>query len=84
MEGDLSERAPKLEDYRHEVARLNESTIVEKSEMEWPRQVRPHHVINAIKLWFSENYAILTRRQRFRPIEPVVRPTDAPPTRSGA
>jgi B12-binding domain/radical SAM domain protein len=86
MEGEPSLRTSRLEDFRHEVARLNESTIVEKSEMEWPRQVRPHHVLNAIKLWFTENYAILTRRQRFTPIEPVVLPvaSEVPTPRPGA
>ncbi|HEY5505898.1 MAG TPA: radical SAM protein, partial [Coriobacteriia bacterium] len=83
-------RAARLEAYRHEVDRLNESTVCEKSELEWPRQARPYHVFNVIKLWFSENFRILTRRQRFRPThvaprppEPAVRPTDTPDTRAG-
>jgi len=52
-----------------EVAHLNESTVCEKSELEWPRQARPYHVFNVAKLWCTENWAMATGRRRFRPDE---------------
>jgi hypothetical protein len=64
-----------LDDFRHEVDRLNESTVCEKSELEWPRQVGFYHVMNVVKLWFTENFATLTGRRRFRPVEPLLAPT---------
>jgi B12-binding domain/radical SAM domain protein len=83
--GDPTRRRERLDAYRHEVDRLNESTVCEKSELEWPRQVRPHHVLNAIKLWFRENFAIVTGRRRFVPVEPPPPPLapviPAPPAR---
>ena len=83
MAGPQSDRATQLDAFRHEVDRLNESTVCEKSELEWPRQARPYHVFNVIKLWFRENFHILTRRQRFRPNHTAPRPTDKPSTRTG-
>jgi hypothetical protein len=43
--------------------------------LEWPRQAGLYHVINVIKLWFTENIAIATGRRRFRPVEPLLAPT---------
>ena len=85
MAGDPALKVSKLDEFRHEVDRLNESTVCEKSELEWPRQARPYHVFNVIKLWFAENFHILTRRQRFKPTHaaPAARPTDTPNTRPG-
>jgi B12-binding domain/radical SAM domain protein len=74
VEGEPALRASRLDDFRHEVDRLNESTVCEKSELEWPRQVGLYHVINVVKLWFTETFATLTGRRRFRPVEPLPAP----------
>ena len=81
--GDPAVRDAALAEFRVEVDRLNESTVCEKSELEWPRQVRPHHVLNVAKLWCTENLAILTGRRRFRPTEPEPSP-EAQPAPAGA
>jgi hypothetical protein len=70
--GDPALKVARLDAYRHEVDRLNESTVCEKSELEWPRQARPYHVFNVVKLWFAENFALLMGRQKFKPAEPPV------------
>jgi hypothetical protein len=59
VDGDPAVRETRLEAYRHEVDRLNESTVCEKSELEWPRQASLYHVLNVISLWFVENVALL-------------------------
>ncbi len=82
--GDPALRAARLEDFRHEVDLLNESTVCEKSELEWPRQAGLYHVVNVIKLWFSENLAILTRKQRFEPSELSDRPGGSDVPKAGA
>lgn len=69
--GDPSRRAVELDALRHEVERLSESTVCEKSELEWPAQAGPRHVVNVIRLWVRENIAILLGRRRFRPQEPT-------------
>jgi len=75
VSGNPAFREMRLEEYRHEVDRLNESTVCEKSELEWPRQASLYHVVNVVKLWFTENFAMLTGRRRFRPVEPLPAPT---------
>jgi B12-binding domain/radical SAM domain protein len=65
VSGDPAHRAAALDDFRHEIDRLNESTVCEKSELNWPAYTRPRHLFNVIALWFSENWAILTGRRRF-------------------
>ncbi|HEY5548649.1 MAG TPA: TIGR04190 family B12-binding domain/radical SAM domain protein [Coriobacteriia bacterium] len=76
--GDPTKRQAALDEYRHEVDRLNESTVCEKSELEWPRQARPYHVYNVVLLWFAETWGVLTGRHRGqthhpdRPIVPTV------------
>ena len=82
--GEPSARETGLAALRHEVERLNESTVCEKSELEWPRQVRPHHVLNVARLWLTENLAILTGRRRFRPTEPEPSPEAQPAPASAA
>jgi B12-binding domain/radical SAM domain protein len=63
--GDPAHRAQALADFRHEIDRLNESTVCEKSELNWPAYTHPRHVFNVIALWFSENWAMLRGRRRF-------------------
>jgi len=57
-------REPRLAALRAEIDRLSESTVVEKSDLEWPRQARAYHVFNVMKLWFAENWGVLTGRHR--------------------
>jgi len=72
MAGDPMKRDAQLDAYRSEVDRLNESTVCEKSELEWPRQAGLYHVVNVVMLWITENLAMLTGRRRFKPVEPPV------------
>jgi B12-binding domain/radical SAM domain protein len=65
VSGDPAHRAAALEDFKVELDRLNESTVCEKSELNWPAYTRPRHVLNVIALWFSENWALVTGRRRF-------------------
>jgi B12-binding domain/radical SAM domain protein len=81
--GDPAAREVRLEEYRHEVDRLSESTVCEKSELEWPRQAGLYHVVNVTKLWFAENFAMLTGRRRFRPVEPQAVPLAPAATAAG-
>ena len=83
MAGDPAKKASALDDFRHEVDRLNESTVCEKSELEWPRQAGLYHVLDVIALWFTENFHIVTRRQRFKPSESTVHPMKAPAPGAG-
>jgi B12-binding domain/radical SAM domain protein len=80
--GDPEQRASRLDAYRDEVDRLSESTVCEKSELEWPRQARPYHVINVAKLWFTETLATLLGRRRFRPVESLAAPVAPVPRRT--
>jgi hypothetical protein len=89
MEGDPAARPARLEAFRHEVDRLNESTVCEKSELEWPRQAKSHHVANAAKLWLTENTAMLLGQRKFRPVEPLppltpLAPPKAEPRHAGS
>jgi hypothetical protein len=42
---------------------LNESTVVEKSQLEWPRTINPRTVVHVIGLWANENVRMLLGRQ---------------------
>ena len=72
--GDPARRVAELEAFRHEVDRLNESTVCEKSELEWPARAGASHVLAAVGLWFTENLALLLGRRRFDPQEPPSAP----------
>jgi B12-binding domain/radical SAM domain protein len=63
--GDPAHRTAALDDFREEIDRLNESTVCEKNELNWPAYTHPRHVFNVIALWFSENWALLTGRRRY-------------------
>ncbi len=65
-------RTALLDGFRHEVDRLNESTVCEKSELNWPASVRPTHVFSNIALWFRVNFESLFPKMRKiepRPVE---------------
>ncbi|MFA5844950.1 MAG: TIGR04190 family B12-binding domain/radical SAM domain protein [Coriobacteriia bacterium] len=54
-----AQRTAGLAALREEVARLNESTVCEKSELNWPANANLRHVVNVIGLWFRESLASL-------------------------
>jgi len=62
--GEPRQRVPRLSALRAEIEHLNESTVAEKSDLEWPRQARAYHVFNVIVLWFTETWGALTGRHR--------------------
>jgi len=62
--GEPRQRVPRLAALRAEIEHLNESTVAEKSDLEWPRQARAYHVFNVIVLWFTETWGALTGRHR--------------------
>jgi hypothetical protein len=67
-----AERERQLSAFRHEVDRLNESTVCEKSELNWPAQVRWTHVFSNVALWFRVNFETLfpkSRKFEPRPVE---------------
>ncbi len=74
MEGPEAERPAALAEFKHEIDELNESTVCEKSELNWPAYITPKVVLNVIALWFTENVAILVGRRRFRRIDEPVPP----------
>ncbi|MDZ4064209.1 MAG: radical SAM protein, partial [Coriobacteriia bacterium] len=59
----MAEESPardrKLAALKTEIDRLSESTVCEKSELNWPAQVSPRHVWNVIVLWLREELANL-------------------------
>jgi len=65
------ERSARLQGLRAEVERLNESTVCEKSDLEWPRSVRPTHVFANIALWFRVNFGLLWPRKPLREPSPA-------------
>jgi B12-binding domain/radical SAM domain protein len=78
LAGDPARRDGDLAALRVEVDRLNESTLIEKSELEWPRRARVYHVLNVIKLMFTESWGVFTGRHRgLGPVQ------DPPPVRPG-
>jgi B12-binding domain/radical SAM domain protein len=73
MAGDPAAREASLEALRAEVDRLNESTVCEKSELNWPAYLSPSVVVNVVKLWLRENFRNVFGRRR-----PLLQPAVAP------
>jgi B12-binding domain/radical SAM domain protein len=67
MEDDPAYRDRQLADLKDDLDRLSESTVCEKTELNWPSRVRRHHVRNVILLWLRENLANLLRLRRPAP-----------------
>ncbi len=59
MTHDISERAALLADFKAEIDQLNESTVCEKSELNWPAKLNSGHLINNAKLWFKVQIEML-------------------------
>jgi B12-binding domain/radical SAM domain protein len=64
MAGDPVLRAGRLAEVREDIERLNESTVCEKTELNWPAHLKPSTVFNVAALWLRENLGLLFRRQR--------------------
>jgi B12-binding domain/radical SAM domain protein len=63
MAGDPAAKDSSLEALRAEVDRLNESTVCEKSELNWPAYLSPGVVVNVVRLWVRENLLNLFGRR---------------------
>lgn len=62
--GDPVHRALALADFKKDIDKLNESTVCEKTELNWPAYTQPRHILNVIVLLFSETWAILKGERR--------------------
>jgi B12-binding domain/radical SAM domain protein len=62
MAGPQVMRDPALKSLKNEFDRLSESTVCEKSELNWPAYLGPRHVGAAADLWLRESAANLFRR----------------------
>jgi hypothetical protein len=67
MEGPASGQNSALGALKEEFDRLSESTVCEKSELNWPASAGISHVAAAAGLFVRENAANLLGRGRFRP-----------------
>lgn len=61
LAGDPSEQERLLDELRAEADGLNESTVCEKSELNWPARATARHVVNVLLLWLKVNLEILLR-----------------------
>jgi B12-binding domain/radical SAM domain protein len=67
-EPDAGVRERKLAALKEEVDRLSESTVCEKTELNWPRYVSARNVYHVIVLWVKENLAnLFGSRKRLAP-----------------
>ncbi len=68
MAGDPVQRETSLAALKTDMDRLNESTVCEKTELNWPAYVGFHHVWHCFVLWVTENLAnLLNLRQPVPP-----------------
>lgn len=78
MSGDPAQVERRLVSVKGDIDRLNESTVCEKSELNWPAYLSPKTVFNVAGLWVRENLRHLMRRPRPHP--PLI-PAPAIPAR---
>ncbi|HSK46837.1 MAG TPA: TIGR04190 family B12-binding domain/radical SAM domain protein [Coriobacteriia bacterium] len=67
MASPIATREPALQGLKAEFDRLSQSTVCEKSELNWPRYIGPRHVAAAAGLFVKENAANLFGRNGGRP-----------------
>lgn len=67
LEGPVSTHDPALKALKDEFDRLSESTVCEKSELNWPRSVGPKQVVAVAGLFVRENVANLFGRKNGAP-----------------
>jgi DNA polymerase/3'-5' exonuclease PolX len=58
------ERSTLLAEFKREIGTLNENTVCEKSELNWPARLNSGHFFNNIALWFRVNIEVLFPRLR--------------------
>ena len=63
LEGPAAQVESRLIAFKAETEALNESTVVEKSQLEWPRTINPRTVVHVIGLWARENMRMLLGSQ---------------------
>jgi len=68
MADDLVARAPRLAALKADMDRLSESTVCEKTELNWPAYVSPRNVWHVVVLWVKENLATLLNLRRPLPL----------------
>ncbi|HET6498492.1 MAG TPA: TIGR04190 family B12-binding domain/radical SAM domain protein, partial [Coriobacteriia bacterium] len=67
-EPDAAVREREFNGLKKDIDRLSESTVCEKTELNWPRYVHPRHVYHVFVLWARENLAnLFGSRKRFVP-----------------
>lgn len=64
MEHAEAERPALLAEFKREIDQLNESTVCEKTELNWPANVNGGHVLNNAALWFRVNLETLFPKLR--------------------
>jgi len=64
MELPALERSAALDAVKREVDELNESTVCEKTELNWPAYTHPQTVLNVAALWVSEVTGAGPRRRK--------------------
>jgi hypothetical protein len=62
--GDPSLKHVRLRSLKREIDHLNESTVCEKAELNWPASVGLTMVLNVAALWLKENLANILRLKR--------------------
>jgi len=67
MAGPERQRKPRLAALKTEIDALNESTVCEKTELNWPAHVGPVQVFNVMMLWLRENVLAMLRIRRTAP-----------------
>lgn len=67
MAGEPDRRSDELASLKTEIDGYNESTMCEKSELNWPARTRASHVVNTAMLWAKENLATI-----FGPARPAL------------
>ena len=70
-------RDRRLASLKHEFDRLSESTVCEKSELNWPSYASWRHVWAVLVLWVKENLATLFNLRRVLPRNVVVETPEA-------
>jgi B12-binding domain/radical SAM domain protein len=67
MAGEPAQRERRLVSVKAEVDRLNESTVCEKTELNWPAHLSPATVFNVAGLWVRENLRSLKQKPTTMP-----------------
>jgi B12-binding domain/radical SAM domain protein len=74
--GTVLQRERALDGLKAEVAALSESTVCEKSDLNWPHSANWRHVVAVIGLWFRENAIALFGRRKPEPKVPACKATE--------